>query len=223
MDIHADIETCQFPTQDHSESTPGSAIAKSETKFVSACQNGPIDPLCLDEIKVYSPEKNLEAARLPKLFANQLKKSEYKTNPNGQAWFSGANSNSVCPESSVSKKEVKFVKIVKTSLFSQSISRISSNDANVSIENDSNEKSEIVAAARSLKTNILLTSAFIIIFVCLAFLSDYYNVLICSTLKGMVPILTTIANFGKIQTVLLLYCQNAKNQLNTIWNILQNR
>jgi hypothetical protein len=223
MDIHADIETCQLPTQDHFESTPASSVTKSETKLVSAFQNGPIDPLSLDEIKADSPEKTLEVARLPKLFANQLKKSEYKTNPNGQAWFSGANSNSVCPESSVSKKEFKIVKIVNTSLFSQSISRISSNNANVSIENDSNEKSEIVAAARSLKTNILLTSAFILIFVCLAFLSDYYNVLICSTLKGMVPILTTIANFGKIQTVLLLYCQNAKNQLNTIWTILQNR
>ncbi len=91
MDIHADIETCQLPTQDHFESTPASSVTKSETKLVSVCQNGPLDPLCLDEIKVDSPEKNLETARLPKLFANQLKKSEYKTNPNGQAWFYSKN------------------------------------------------------------------------------------------------------------------------------------
>jgi hypothetical protein len=67
---------------------------------------------------------------------------------------------------------------------------------------------EMSAATRSMKTNLVLSVAFLFIFLSLSIFSDILNVLICSSLKGFVPILTTIANFGKIQHILLLYWQN---------------
>ncbi len=67
---------------------------------------------------------------------------------------------------------------------------------------------EIAATARSLKTNLVLSFVFIFILFLLANFSETLTVLIISTLKGLVPILTTIANFGKIQNVLALYWQN---------------
>jgi hypothetical protein len=67
--------------------------------------------------------------------------------------------------------------------------------------------SEIAAAARSLKTNLILSLVFIIGFYFLASFSEILTVVIVSAMKGLVPILTTIANFGKIQHVLALYGQ----------------
>jgi hypothetical protein len=67
---------------------------------------------------------------------------------------------------------------------------------------------EIAAMARSLKTNLFMSFAFIVIFISLANFSETQSVLVVSTMKSMVPILTTIVNFGKIQNVLTLYWQN---------------
>jgi len=72
---------------------------------------------------------------------------------------------------------------------------------------------EIAATARSLKTNLVLSFVFIFILLLLAHFSETLTVLIISTLKGLVPILTTIANFGKIQNVLALYWQNLVSHL----------
>jgi hypothetical protein len=68
--------------------------------------------------------------------------------------------------------------------------------------------SEIAATARSLKTNLILSLVVVFIVLLMAKSSDTIIVLAVSTLKGLVPILTTIANFGKIQNVLALYWQN---------------
>jgi hypothetical protein len=77
------------------------------------------------------------------------------------------------------------------------------------VENNEEEVAlEIAATARSLKTNLFMSFAFIVIFISLANFSETQSVLVVSTMKSMVPILTTIANFGKIQHVLTLYWQN---------------
>ncbi len=68
--------------------------------------------------------------------------------------------------------------------------------------------SEIAAAVRSLKTNLIFSITVVIVFFFMAFYLGTLTVLIFSTMKGLVPILTTIANFGKIQNVLALYWQN---------------
>ncbi len=68
--------------------------------------------------------------------------------------------------------------------------------------------SEIAATARSLKTNLIMSLVVVFIVLLMAKSSDTIIVLAVSTLKGLVPILTTIANFGKIQNVLALYWQN---------------
>ncbi len=67
---------------------------------------------------------------------------------------------------------------------------------------------EIAATARSLKTNLFMSFVFIVIFFSLANFSETLSVLVISTMKGLVPIFTTIANFGMIQNVLTLYWQN---------------
>jgi hypothetical protein len=64
---------------------------------------------------------------------------------------------------------------------------------------------EIAATARSLKTNLILSFVFIAGFLFVANFSETLNVIALSTMKGMVPVLTTIANFGKIQNVMTQY------------------
>ena len=77
------------------------------------------------------------------------------------------------------------------------------------VENNEEEVAlEIAATARSLKTNLFMSFAFIVIFISLANFSETQSVLVVSTMKSMVPILTTIANFGKIRHVLTMYLQN---------------
>jgi hypothetical protein len=75
---------------------------------------------------------------------------------------------------------------------------------------------EIMTAIRSMKTNLLLSSTFLFIFFALAMFTDTFNVLICSFLKCLVPVLTTIANFGKIQHILLLYWQSFREQVSEL-------
>ena len=65
--------------------------------------------------------------------------------------------------------------------------------------------SEIKTTFRSLKTNFLLTSAFLATFLSAFLLPNCINVVLSSIVKGMVPILTTITNFGKIQNLFESY------------------
>lgn len=66
---------------------------------------------------------------------------------------------------------------------------------------------------RSLMTNIVLSLGFVVSYICLAFLPDALNVFIISAFKGLTPVLTTIANFGKIQVVLLMYWGNVVSMI----------
>ena len=68
-----------------------------------------------------------------------------------------------------------------------------------------NHISEINAAVRSLKTNLFLSSAFVLIFVSLAVLSDTVSVVLVTTIRGFVPIVTTLVNFAKVYNVFCIY------------------
>jgi hypothetical protein len=82
----------------------------------------------------------------------------------------------------------------------ENCSNVTNNDEAVALE--------IAATARSLKTNLFMSFVFIVIFFSLANFSETLSVLVISTMKALVPILTTIANFGTIRHVLILYLQN---------------
>ena len=72
-------------------------------------------------------------------------------------------------------------------------------------------EAEITSAIRSLKTNLILCLILILIFVLLPALNPTFGILIVSLVKGFVPILTTISNFGKIQHLIWSYCKNLIN------------
>ena len=67
---------------------------------------------------------------------------------------------------------------------------------------------EISAAVRSLKTNLCLSLILLVIFICLAIFSDTVNVVMATSTRGFVPIVTTLANFVKVQNVFLIYWTN---------------
>jgi hypothetical protein len=67
---------------------------------------------------------------------------------------------------------------------------------------------EINAAILSLKTNLILCFAFCILFFCLSNISDPLKVLFTSLFKTLVPLLTTITNFGKILNAVFIYWEN---------------
>ena len=69
--------------------------------------------------------------------------------------------------------------------------------------NSLNHILEVSAALRSLKTNIFLSLILLVIFTCLAFFSDTMNVVMATIL-----IVTTLANFVKVQNVFLSYWTN---------------
>ncbi len=80
------------------------------------------------------------------------------------------------------------------------------------------ERTEINTSMRSLETNMILAVTIIGTFLVSVIFSNNTSLIILTVLKGFAPILTTIANFGKIQqlivalwirtrdTVLLLFC-----------------
>ncbi len=79
----------------------------------------------------------------------------------------------------------------------------------------SQNEAEINAAIRSLKTNLILCLMLIFIFILLPTLNPTFGIIIVSLMKGFIPILTTISNFGKIQNLIWSNLSNlAKNWKN---------
>ena len=74
--------------------------------------------------------------------------------------------------------------------------------------NSLNHILEVSAAVRALKTNLFLSLILLVIFTCLAFFSDTMNVVMATSTRGFVPIVTTLANFVKVQNVFLSYWTN---------------
>jgi hypothetical protein len=72
----------------------------------------------------------------------------------------------------------------------------------------------MLAAERSLKTNLALGLFFLTIISCIAFVANawrpYFTLIALSAMKGALPIMTTIANFGTVKTIVSQYCDYAK-------------
>ena len=67
-------------------------------------------------------------------------------------------------------------------------------------------QTEISASIRTLKTNLVMISTFILVFLIYFLIQSWTcRVVIVTFCKGLVPIMTTIANFGKIRSVLAMY------------------
>ena len=67
---------------------------------------------------------------------------------------------------------------------------------------------EINAALKSLKTNLLLTFAFLVLFLILFFLPNSISVFVISVAKGVIPLMTSITNFDKITNLFHSYIAN---------------
>ena len=67
---------------------------------------------------------------------------------------------------------------------------------------------------RSLKTNFVLSLVLVVAFLFLALpmndLRTFYTLLVFTAMKGLMPILTTVANFGTVQSVLSEFWNNLK-------------
>ena len=72
---------------------------------------------------------------------------------------------------------------------------------------------EINTTLRSLKTNFILTSAFLVTFLGLFLLPVFISVVVISVMKGMIPLLTSITNFGKIKNLFDKYKADVAQKL----------
>jgi hypothetical protein len=70
------------------------------------------------------------------------------------------------------------------------------------------QMAEIESAIKSLKTNLILTSALCISFISATVISNTIGSVVFTFLKGLFPILTTISNFNKVQDLLKLSSKN---------------
>jgi hypothetical protein len=67
---------------------------------------------------------------------------------------------------------------------------------------------------RSIGTSLILSATFFVSFLVARVLPETPIVLYITTLKGISPILTTIANFGKIQSYWTNFAANVKRTFN---------
>jgi hypothetical protein len=72
---------------------------------------------------------------------------------------------------------------------------------------------QISSARRSLQTNLVLMMLFVLFYFFILFIPNrqFFSVLIYSLLKGLLPIFTTIANFGTIGSIIRQYYDYLKN------------
>ena len=75
--------------------------------------------------------------------------------------------------------------------------------------NEEKTREQISAAERSLKTNFVVAGVFCLLFGVLVLLSktakSYFSVMVFSLVKTALPVLTALANFGTVQSVLSQY------------------
>jgi hypothetical protein len=81
-------------------------------------------------------------------------------------------------------------------------------------EKGDGHEAEMLAAKRSLITNIVFLSLAVVINVGLLFVDDnvrpFFTAIILSVLKGALPVFMTITNFGTVQFVVVQYWQHLK-------------
>ena len=67
---------------------------------------------------------------------------------------------------------------------------------------EAQRRSEINSATNSLKTNLILSSFYILLFLSLPVVNPVASMIVVSLLKSLVPVLTTISNFEKSKRLL---------------------
>ena len=67
---------------------------------------------------------------------------------------------------------------------------------------EAQRRSEINSATNSLKTNLILSSFYILLFLSLPVVNPVLSMIVVSLLKSLVPVLTTISNFEKAKWLL---------------------
>lgn len=84
------------------------------------------------------------------------------------------------------------------------------------VQAEERRQAEIRAATRSIETNLVLVVIFVVVYGAFIFMSgkvrQSYSLFAFSTLKGLLPICTTIANFGTVHSVMIQYCQYFKSK-----------
>jgi hypothetical protein len=86
-------------------------------------------------------------------------------------------------------------------------------------EEDKNQ-AQLAAASRSMKTNLNLGSIFILLLIIFLLVPEfwrpYLNAILFTLNKGLMPILTAIANFGTVKFVTLQYLEHVQSA----WNLV---
>ena len=67
------------------------------------------------------------------------------------------------------------------------------------------QQSEINSVIHSLQTNLILCITFVFIFIFVPLVNPTVKIVLLALLKSLIPVLTTVANFGKIQELILFY------------------
>ena len=89
------------------------------------------------------------------------------------------------------------------------LSNADATDGNIVSEIDIDRReTEINAAVRSLKTNVVLCATFVILAAMFSVMPDIAVVIGSVMIKGITPIVTALVNFGKLQSVAKLYWEN---------------
>jgi len=93
------------------------------------------------------------------------------------------------------------------------------NDTFITIEDKEKNKTiaELSAAKRSLKTNLVLLSTFLVLTTIVIFVEssfrNYVSFVVFSVMKSAMPILVTVANFGTVKQVASQYWSNLKETI----------
>ena len=83
---------------------------------------------------------------------------------------------------------------------------------------EAQRQSEINSATNSIKTNLFLSSLYILVFLSQPVANPVISMIVVSLMKSLVPVLTTIANFEKAKQLLTFSLMKEK-----IWGHLSHR
>ena len=154
-------------------------------------------------------EKSVSREELGNVLSQNL---GFKCEASNQTRESCAAANSILGE-----EETNFTKVIPNSKRISNLSQSSSEQVNIEMKakNEVLQARQLSAAKRSLETNLLIIIVFAFVYAIVILLPrrEIFCLFVMSLMKGMMPVLTTIANFGTIQSVIFQYWEYLKGKL----------
>ena len=159
-------------------------------------------------LQIHDPNAMLDIELINNVSSEIINATSYEDETN----FTNLDSNKSC--------EIRTIQSLQNNLETSSNpeTNFSNKDSPTEVNEETLQAKQLLSAKRSLETNLYLILAFIVVLGSTIILprKEFFTVIAFSIMKGSMPIMTTIVNFGTIRSVITQYKDGLKHTFSNI-------